>query len=354
MASFLFLCMVGALVLVVESLKKSFDLRLWLCYLLISFLNLVVFFLAIVVLLIPAAAIYYIFSFDTVSIALWAILAVIGIIIFLYIGAVFWAIILFIAKDFSEKGKISLNESWNNALGRAPSLFFATAILFVFFSLLFAILMLPSLVPLADAVSKISPGAILNPQSFAVPLMQPFVALVAMLAFFFLIIIIVSPFTALIAPTVVFENVSALTGIKKAIVTAKQYYFRNLFSIILYFIVIMLISGFFLLVSAGLNIFIIPFSTVPSFALARMALELINFILQVFSVIIMLSFVSIFSVNYYKANYFNISPEKKAEQKKGEEKKEPEEQEEPKNDMGIPSEKETTTIKLEPWMGKKI
>lgn len=346
--------MAGALELVAESLKKSFDLRLWLCYLLISFLNIVVFFLTIVILLIPAATIYYVFSVDTVSIVLWTILAVIGVILFLYIGAIVWAITLFIAKDFSEKGKISLNESWNSALQRAPPLFLATTIIFCLFGILLALLLWPSIVPIADAFSSIPPDAILDPQSFAVPFMQSLLALTAMLGFFFLIVVVVSPFTVLVAPTVVFENISAFDGIKKAIVAAKENYLHNILSVILYFIVVMIISGFFFLVGAGLNLFSIPLSAVSGFPIFRLVLEIINFILQVFSMIILMAFISVFSVNYYKANFFKFADEKKTVPEKEEKEKEPEEPREPKNGLGIPSEKETQAIKLEPWMGKKI
>jgi len=358
--------MAGAFGLVSESLRKSFDLKIWLCYLLVSFLNLVVFFGTVIILLVPSAAIFYFFGFGTFSVVLWTIIGVVGVILFFYIGAVFLAILLSIAKDFSEKGKISLNEAWENALLRAPSLFFATTIITCFLGILLAFLMWPSFLPLADAFSRMSitPESIFDPQSIVVPFVQSLMIAFTMLAFFLLIALAVSPFTALVAPTVVFENVSAFAAIKKSVIAARQNYLRNLLSIIIYVIILAIINGFFFAVVGGLDFLGVPFSAMTGFPVISIALKIIEYILMAFSTVITLSFVTVFSVNYYKSNYFGFEPERQHRQK--EEKKEPEEerQEEKESETEPPSGGESgaaeqgsgdaQSIKLEPWMGKRI
>lgn len=336
--------MAGAIEVVVESLKKCLDLRLLLHYLAGLILNAIAFLLVVLVLAIPAGLVLLVFFNSNLALAIALLLAIVivGFVLLVYINAIFQGLYIFLAKSFIETGKLSINEAFSNALPRANSLFAIQVVLMAFFLALFVVLMLPAIFPLLGVLSSLSPTVLLNPQSLVSVFLPVLLIAIIMILLFALIAFLLSPFTLLVYPVIVLENVSFLSGIKKAIGTAKQTYLQNLVAVVFFALITIAISIVFSIPNFLQGSSGVGTSYSPSFILLGISFTIIVFVFSVLQSLILTSFSSIFAVNYYKFNFGGFFPSETRKQIKQEMEK------------FMPSESETKEVRLEPWMGKRI
>ncbi|GEM_PF-3377759 len=294
--------MAGVLELNTEAFKKSLNPRLWLFLLAIELIGIAAFFAIIFVLLIPAVLVFYVFNLQLVSFVLWAILALAGIILFIYVGAIMSGTMLFLVKDFFETKKILLNEAFNKALARAPALFGVQIILSLLFFAILAVLLLPVLLSIAALIPNLQPQMLLsNPQAIIAPLFSVLLIGVLMFFVFVLVAVLISPFALLLVPVAVFENLSSFGAIKKAFALAKQDYLKKILSVILFSFIVGAISLSFWPLTMLLSFLSMIASFVPNLSVALSLFLLavrigMNIVLMVWIV----CFQNIFLADYYK------------------------------------------------------
>jgi len=321
-----------------ESLKSSLNLRLMSYYLLAFVLFFIAFGIVFSALGIVAMTVYWVFGIQEISIAIFAIIVLVGIILLYYANAVLHGLFLLLARDFIGTGKLSFSEALNNALQRANTLFAANVLISVFFLIIFIILMMPAVLPLLGALQQLSPLALFEPQALVSLFLPVVLTALAMIAVFFIFLFLISPFTFLVAPVIVFESLSVFGGIRKAFNVTRQNYLQNLLAVLVFIVVVVIISFFSSAMQFVLNLLV---SFVPLLGLLFL---LVLFAFELFVVLFSTAFQSVFLLNYYKANCGAFVPAPK-----------PKKKEKPKAEEPImPSESETKTVKLEPWMGKRI
>ena len=230
---------------IIEVFKKSFNLKLWLYYLLIIIAIMVIFSLVLLVVAIPAILITLPYLTNPAKLMTdWLLLVVVYGITFVVftiitglIDAYSSGVLLKIAKRPLENKEINLRDSFNVPIGRVATLFLISLLIGVISFVLMIVLLLPSIIEIINILPLLETSnmAILGKMISLVTVIVLNVVLVALL--FTVVSIALAPVLMLLAPVAIFENYGIINSIKRAFKLVKGNYLGSMGYIILLIVI---------------------------------------------------------------------------------------------------------------------
>ena len=264
----------------VDVFKKSFDLKLWLYFLIIIIIAVIVGWLVQLLTFGIVESIVFapiqasmMFPTATASAEIFSyLLQNIGLIVTLYIAAfaVYFVLMILVdsfftglelnlAKDFLGNAGLSLDRVLEKTKPRVITLFKANLLVSILLFALFFVLMLPVLVQLFSVISAASEAGLLAlatdsaaEQQLAGGIIGLTINFFLMVVLYSLIVLLLLPFLWLVVTVVLFEKLGAIASIKRAWALAKASYLRNLAYVLLFYVIVILLSLAVLLVMFAL------------------------------------------------------------------------------------------------------
>jgi len=230
---------------------------LWLYLLVIGFAGGLVFFIALIVFLLLCLIVFFSLQFSALALLLYLIFFILFLIVAFITSSAIQGTSLNISRDFLEKGKLDFWSAWGKTKPRIFTSVKVEIVVGLFFLLVFLISFLPFIFSLIDFVASLNFTDLLFLDSSAfLNLFAPLiVSFLSSLLIFFIISLIIIPFSMLYRQIPFFESKGAVDSIKRAINLARKNYVKNF---VFYFIFIVFVIAVSLVYTLVLFILMLP------------------------------------------------------------------------------------------------
>jgi len=243
-------------------LNKSIDWKFWLYMLVIGIAGAIAFFVGFFVLLLVGLIIFLVLQFSSLALVFYFVLFLIFLLFVVFLGSAIQGVLLNLSRDFLDSGKLDFGLAWNKTQPRIFISMKVEIIVGFVFTLLFVLLMLPFIFSLIDFFGSLNPVQLIllsaSPETILSQLMSLLAAFLLGIILFFLIQLVIVPFSVIYRQIPFFESLGAVDSIKRAIDLAKKNYWKNFVFFLIYFFFVLVVSVVYFFV---LLILVVPIAT---------------------------------------------------------------------------------------------